>query len=384
MLDIQQVTEAINLYRRNKGFIKKLTRSEHPAITATAAYIATLRLHKKILSSEDLFTINRFFLLEHPVHPGKAAYKAWLDINYHYFCVLNHAQTLHLARLLKSPVPIKYAGFATCSQAGYQQFPEHFSKLMREQLDKKSNGEKMWEFFQVLSVAYQQNDFTEEYFPAFSKLCVEGMLNQHNIRIIQQSKQASLLAECLIKLKHTDTLTAENQLFISTYSQLFLIQVTQMLIVLDIAGLNTLTNREILASFPHPLPLRRAIAWLEKINALTQENFDVISAEANLSWLLALEEMPEALITEKTWQGLLNLSKKGEESEVRKNVKDYAELLKKQHREQIGNGILPNNKVIETQTIASTSAVANFFSVTPTMPFTPSAADEALKASIVP
>jgi hypothetical protein len=76
MLNIQQVTEVINLYRRNKGFIKKLTRTDHPAILATEEYLRALHLKNDILSNQNLFDINRFFLLDHPVKPGRASYTA--------------------------------------------------------------------------------------------------------------------------------------------------------------------------------------------------------------------------------------------------------------------------------------------------------------------
>jgi hypothetical protein len=277
-------------------------------------------------------------------------------------------------------VPIKYAGFTTCSKAGYQNFPEHFSKLMLEQLDNKSNVEKMQEFFQVLSQSYQDINFTDDRFIALSKLCIEGMLSQDYVNVIKQSGQANFLAKCLIKMKHTDTLTTENKNFIISYPGSLIIPVSHILIALDKAGLNTLANRESLASFPMPLPLHRTIKALEKKGLLTQENFDLISAENNLSWLLALEEMPEALITADIWQGLVNLSKNSNENDFKKDIKDYAEMLKnKLNVEQIKKDILASKEHIETQAVTSI-ARPRFFSVTPTS-LTPSAADEVPKVN---
>lgn len=85
-----------------------------------------------------------------------------------------------------------------------------------------------------------------------------------------------------------------------------------------------------MAHLPFPVPLHRTINCLDKKELLTQENFDFISAENNLSWLIALEEMPDELITAEIWQDLLNLSKKTNiENELRKDIKEYAEQLRK-------------------------------------------------------
>ncbi|MEN9450657.1 MAG: hypothetical protein RJA83_1275 [Pseudomonadota bacterium] len=363
MLNIQQVTEAINHYRHNKGILKKIRRTEHPAISATETYLHSLQSNKTLLSNQDLFKINCFFLLDHPVKPGKASYAAWLAINYQNFCALNFGQITRLSQLLPDPVPIKYSGFATCRKAGYGEFPEHFSKLSLEQLDNKSNAEKMQEFFQVLSQGYQENTLTDDRFLALSKLCVEGMLTQEHINAIKSNVQANFLAKCLIKMKHTDTLTPENQAFILAYPGSIIIPVTHILIALDKTGLNTLTNRKILADFSYPIALHRTIKCLEKNGLLTQENFDLISAEHNLSWLLALEEMPEALITAEVWQGLLNLSENSNENDFRKDIQAYAEVLKKKlNVERMEKDILDSEEHIETQAI---SPRTQFFSVTP-------------------
>jgi hypothetical protein len=370
MLNIQQVTEAIDLYRRNKGFIKKLTRTDHPAILAAEAYLKLLQLQKVLLSNQDLFNINRFFLLDHPVKPGTPAYAAWLFINYQNFCTLNYAQVTKLTKLLGDPVLIKKAGFATCSKAGYQKFPAHFSKLSLGQLDNRSNAEKMQEFFCVLSQCYLDDRFTDDCFLALSKLCVEGMLNQEYINTIKQSVQASFLVESLINLKHTDTLSAENQDFIIAYSGSMIVPVTNILIALDKTGLNTLTNRKILAGFSTPIPLHRIIQILVKNELLTQENFDLISAENNLSWLIATEEMPEELITTEIWQGLINLSKNSNENDFRKDIKAYADMLKKKLNDErkleleqkIEKANLASEDPIGAQAV---TARARFFSVTP-------------------
>lgn len=383
MLNIQHVTEVINHYHRNKGILKKIRRTEHPAIRATDEYLKSLKMHKDLLSNQDLFNINRIFLSDYPVTPGKASYVAWAHINYQNFCALNVGQVSRLAKLRSHPIPTKYSGFATCSKAGYQQFPGHFSSLSIEQLDKRSNAEKMLEYFQLLNRVYQKiklNDngtqdinlentdadeiiFNEDRFIALSKLCVEGMLTQTHIDAILQSNHANFLAKSLIYLKHTDTLTLENQQFILTYSGALIIPVTHILVNLDKAGLNTLANREIFAKFSIPYPLHRIIKCLEKIGILTQENFMLISAEKNLTWLLALEEMPEELITPEIWQELIHLSKICSENELRKNIKDYAELLKKKlNIEQIEKDILASEEQIETQVMTSST---RFFSVTP-------------------
>ena len=266
MPNIQQVNEVINRYRRNKGIMKKITRTDHPAIQATEVCLKSLQRDKDFLSSQDLFKINRFFVFDHRVKPGTASYQAWYAINYQNFCDLNRDQANHLTKLLGHPLPMKYSGFATCSKAGYQQFPEHFSKLTLQQLDNRSNAEKMQEFFQVLSQAYQENSLTDDSFLALSKLCVEGMLSQENVAHIRQSTHANFLAKCLISLKHSDILTEENRQFILTYSGSFIITVTQSLILLDKAGLNTLANRKILNDFSASIPLHHAIKFLEKKN----------------------------------------------------------------------------------------------------------------------
>lgn len=371
MLNIQQVIEVINRYHHNKSIIKKLARTEHPAIRATNEYLKSLKPEEDLFSNQDLFNINRFFLCDHPVKPGNASYKAWYAINYQNFCDLNLGQTNRLGQLLSHPVPVEYAGFATCSKAGYQQFPEHFSKLSVEQLDNKSNAKKMKEFFQFLSQVYkkinlsdasdQEIIFNEDHFLALSKLFVEGMSCQTYIDAILKSSRANFLAKCLIIMKHTDTLTLENQEFILTYSGGLIIPVTRCLVSLDKAGLNTSFNRTTLGSFSFPIPLQRIIKLLEKIELLTQENFDLISAENNLSWLLALEEMPEALITAEIWQGLVNLSQISHENEFRKDIKDYAEVLKKKlNVKQIEKDIMTSEDDIETQAVTSTT---RFFSV---------------------
>jgi hypothetical protein len=184
-------------------------------------------------------------------------------------------------------------------------------------------------------------------------------------------------------MKHTGTLTAENQQFISAYSGALIIPVTHMLIALEKAGLNTLTNRQSLANFSSPLPLHRAFEFLEKIDFLTQENFAVISTEDNLSWLLALEEMPKDLITAEIWQSLLNLLKTSNENDFKKDVKDYAEMLKKKlNVEQTEKGSLVSKEQVEPVE-PSSSARARFFSVTPVNP-QPAVTNAALKVSFVP
>ncbi|WP_342219378.1 hypothetical protein [Rickettsiella endosymbiont of Miltochrista miniata] len=383
MLNIQQVTEVINHYHQNKGILKKLARTEHPAIRATDEYLKSLKLHKGLLSNQDLFNINRFFLCDHPVKPGKASYEAWYTINYQNFCALNFGQANQLGQLLSYPVPIKYAGFATCGKAGYQQFPEYFSKLTLEQLDNKSNAEKMQEFFQVLNQCYQENNFTGDCFLALSKLCVEGMLSQEYINAIKSNVQANFLAKCLIKMKHTDTLTPENQAFILAYRGSIIIPVTHILIALDKTGLNTLANRKILADFSYPIALHRTVKLLEKLDLLTQENFDLISSENNLSWLLALEEMPEELITAEVWQGLLNLSENSNENDFRKDIQAYAEVLKKKlNVECMKKDILASEDHIETQAVTSI-ARSRFFSVAPAN-LTPPAKEEMPKVNFAP
>lgn len=368
MLNIQQVTEAIHRYRRDKGILKKLRRSDHPAILATEAHLQSLQRDEVVLFNQDLFTINRFFVHEYPVKPGTAAYAAWYAINYQNFCALNYDQVTRLTQLLSFPVPLKYAGFTTCAKAGYQQFPTHFSKLTREHLDKKSNTEKMQKYFQVLSKAYQQSSFSDDHFLAFSKLCVEGMLNQDYIDIIQKSSQANFLAKCLIRMKHTDALTSENQQFLIAYSGTFIIPVTQMLIALDKAGLNTSINRQIVADFSNPLPLQRAFKYLERAELLTQEYFDLISAEENLSWLFSLEEMPEDLITAEVWQGLVKLLENSNENDFRRDFKEYAQMLKKQlNRQQRGKDALVSEVGLDNQGRPSTSTGC-FFSVMPVNP----------------
>ncbi len=294
MLNIQQVTEAINLYRQNKGFIKKLTRTDHPAIRATEIYLNSLQAHKQ-LSNQDLFIINRFFIIDHPVQLGKAAYEVWSTIN-------------------------------------YQNFIKQFSKLSVEPLDSKRNSEKMQEFFHVLSQCYLEDSFTNDCFLALGKLCAEGMLNQEYIDVMRQSAQASFLASCLIEMKRTDTLTTENQNFIISYSGPAMVRVTEILIVLEKKGL------------------------------LTQKNFDLISAENNLSWLIALEEMPEELITPKTWQGLVNLSKISNEKEFKKDIQNYVKVLKgKLNDEPMQEDSLVNDEVKTQATKATTSQLRHSF-----------------------
>lgn len=368
MFNIQQVTEAINLYRQNKGFIRKLNRTDHPAIVATEAYLKSLQLHEGLLSNQDLFNINRFFLLNHPVKPGRASYTTWFSINYQNFCALNYGSVKKLAELLGYPVSIKYAGFATCSKAGYQKFPDHFSKLTLDQLDNRSNTEKMQEFFQVLRQCYLENNFTDDNFLALSKLCIEGMLTQEYITAIKKSNQANFLAICLIKMKHTNTLTTENQNFIISYPKAITIPVAQILIALDKSGLNTLTNRKILADFSMPIPLYRVIKLLEKLALLTQENFDLISAEKNLSWLIALEGIPDELVTPEIWEGLRNFLKNESDSydAFRKDIKEYADMLKKKlNVEQIKNDILASEDPIKIQAVSTSTARSRFFSVEP-------------------
>lgn len=364
MLNIQQVTEVINTYRRTKGIIKKLTRSDHPAILATEVYLNSLQPQDDILSNQDLFNINRFFINEYPVKPGKAAYSAWFAINYQIFCALNYSQVMKLAELQGHAVPLDCAGFATCRKAGYKNFPGHFSKLALEQLDDRSNAEKMQEFFYVLRQVYPHSSFTDINFIGLSKLCIEGLIDPMYIEDFLRSIHADELAKSLIKLKYTDTLTTENQNFILFYSGSFIIPITSMLIALDKANLNTLANREILASFPFPLTLKHTIKLLEKMELLTQENFDFIQSETNRSWLSALEEMPEELITTEIWQGLINLSKTSHANDFRKAIKDYAEVIKKKLNLEIAKDILASEDQIETQASSST-ARARFFSVTP-------------------
>jgi hypothetical protein len=381
MLNIQQVTEVINTYRRTKGIIKKLTRTDHPALCATEAYLNSLQHPNDLLSNQDLFNINRFFLLDHPVKPGKAAsYAAWFTLNYQNFCVLNYDRVTQLSELQGYPVAIEHAGFATCSKTGYQNFPEHFSKLSLEQLDNRSNAEKMQEFFNVLSQVYQYSSFTDDCFLALTKLCIEGLIDQACIEDLIRSTHADELAKSLIKLKHTDTLTTENQNFIMFYSGSFIIPITEMLISFEKANLNTLPNREILASFPFPAALQRTIKLLEKMDLLTQENFDLIQSETNRSWLLALEEIPEELITAEIWQSLLTVSKTSHGNECRKDIKDYVVLLKKKlNAEQIKKDILASPEPVKTQ-----ATPAHFFSVTPANLAAPSAGDVAPKVSFVP
>ncbi len=380
MLTIQEVTEVISQYRRNKGFIKKITRTDHPAILAAETYLNSLQRENNFLSNQDLFKINRFFLLEHPVKPGKASYTAWAAINYQNFCALNYGLVKRLTELLKRPVPIKYTGFATCNKAGYQYFSEHFAKLTLEQLDSRSNAEKIHEFFQVLTQSYQENSLNDDRFLAFSKLCVEGMLTPEYVNLIKQSKQADFLAKCLIKMKHTDTLTTKNQDFILIYPGTFIIPITHTLIALDKAGLNTSFNRAMLGGFSSPIPLHRTVRCLEKKQLLTQENFGLISAESNIFWLLALEEMPEELISTEVWDGLVNLSQICNENELRKNIRDYAELLKKQlNVQQIEKDVLASENQIETQA----ATTPHFFSVTP-VNLSPSTEDEVPKVNFAP
>lgn len=334
MLSIQHLTDAINFYHRHKGLIKKITGSKHSAILATETYLKSLQPDTNLISTQDLLTINRFFLFDHPVQPGKAAYETWLYINYHYFCDLNFAQVDQLAQLLNGSVPLKRAGFATCNEAGYQKFPENFSKLTLEQLDNRSNAEKMREFFNVLSVAYQHNNFSEDGFVALSKLCVQGMLNQDIINFIMQNKQPNLFAECMIMMKHSDILTPENQ--------------------------------QILIDFPYLQASLRAMLCLDKIGLLTPENFAEISGDNYHAWLLALEEMPEDLITPEVWRGLLNLLKNSDISDFKNDIKEYAEMLMQEvNVEQMEKVSLISEEAQATQSRPSTSRL---FLVSPVNP----------------
>lgn len=319
MLNIQDVTNAIRHYRRNKSFIKKLTRTDHPAIGATEAYLNSLPDRgNNLFSNQNLFTLNRFFVLDHPVKPGHAAYKAWVSINYQNFSGLNEVKATQLLR---------------------------------------NNPERMQEFFQVLAQAYSETNLTEDVFIALCKLCVEGMLSQDYVNAIKRSQQANCLAESLITLKDSGSLTAENQNFIVAYSELPnlpvtpLFLLTPMLIALDKAGLNTCPNREILGNFSHPFPLHGALRCIEKIGLLTQENFNFISAENNLFWLLALKEMPEELITVDVWEGLVGLSKTSNETNFSKDIKDYARSLEKRRLKAEGTekDTLASGRSMETQ-----------------------------------
>ena len=297
-MNIQHVTDAIQHYRRNKGFIKKLTRTDHLAIRATEAYLNTLQTTTG-LSNLDLFNINRFFLQDHPVKPGHASYEVWLAINYQNFCDLNFVQAT--------------------------------------QFDKSKKGQ-MLEFFKVLSLGYQQDNLTEDCFLAFSQLCA------------------------------ADTFSAENQDFIITYSGLLIIPITSLLIALDKTGLNTLTHREILANFPFPVALNRITQCLEKLNLLTQENFDLISSENNLAWVIALEEIPESLITAEVWHDLVSLSKTSHERDFRKEIKDYVDALKKKlNSEEIEEVSLVSEGQADPIEPAS-SVRARFFSAAPANP----------------
>lgn len=284
MLNIQHVTDAIHHYHRNKGFIKRILNSSHLAIRATETYLQALQKNKDLISDADLLTINRFFLLDHPVQPGKAAYETWRFINYHYFCDLNAVSIAQLAPLTH------------CDNASVQRSPEDFSKLALAQLDKRSNAKKMREFFKVLRLAYQQNNLTEDGFVALSKLCIEEMLSQDYANLIQQNKQANFLAECLIMMKHHDILTHDNQ--------------------------------QTLIDFAYLQPLHRTMVCLARIGILTQKNFSVISADNNHQWLLALEEMPEDLITPGVWEGLLNLLRNNGITDFKKDIEAYTEMLR--------------------------------------------------------
>lgn len=334
MLDIQKVNDTITLYRRNKGFIKKLIRSDHSAILATEAYLKSLQ-NNTLLSHQDLFSINRFFLLDHPIKSATAAYTAWLTINYLYFCELNSVQVHKLAQLLQTMVPLKYAGFTTCSKAGYQKFPENFSKLTLEQLDNRKNSDKMAEFFKVSSKAFQQNKCTEDGFVALSKLCVEGMLNQANVDHIQQSSHPKLLAECLILMKHSNILTPENQ--------------------------------QIVIGFPYLQQLQHTMICLEKIGLLTQEDFAMISKENNHPWLLALEEMPKELVSTRIWEGLVNLLKNSDINDFKTDIKAYADMLKQDVTiEQMEKISLADEDIAKKiQATSSQVSTSRLFSVSP-------------------
>jgi hypothetical protein len=315
MPNIQHVTDAINHYRGNKSFIKKLMRTDHLAIHATEAYLNALPASTS-LSNFDLFCINHFFLRDHPIKPKGAAYKAWLAINYQNFCDLNFVQAT--------------------------------------QFDKSKKGQ-MLEFFNVLSLAYQQKNLTEDRFLAFSQLGA------------------------------ADALSAENQDFIMTYSGRLIIPITSLLIALDKAGLNTLTNREILGKLDFPTPLSHAIQLLEKLEPLTQENFDFISAKDNLAWVTALEEMPESLMTAEVWPDLVSLSQTSPERDFRKDIKDYVDALKKKLKsDQIEEASLVTTAQVELGSSSPTSS--RFFSETPANP-TPSVEsvkDDVPKVSFAP
>lgn len=91
----------------------------------------------------------------------------------------------------------------------------------------------------------------------------------------------------------------------------------------------------------------------------------MISAENNLYWLLALEEMPGELITAEVWEDLVNLSKTSNENDFRKDIKDYVEMIKKKLTVEIEKDMLASEEQIETQAAISTSSArARFFSVT--------------------
>jgi hypothetical protein len=91
MLNIKQINEIINIYQRNKGILKKITRTDHPTISATKDYLSALRNYSVLepLSIQDLLSINDFFCKDFPVEPGQAAFAAWVSINHQHFCALN-------------------------------------------------------------------------------------------------------------------------------------------------------------------------------------------------------------------------------------------------------------------------------------------------------
>ena len=270
MLNIQKVIDVINHYHRNKGFIKKITRSSHPAIQATETYLQSLQAEQPervLMSDQDLFIINGFFLVDYPVQTRKAAYKAWCAINYHSLGQGDSVQNIQQASL-----------------------------------DKHSNTKKMMdEFFKVCRDAYQHNNLTEEGFVALRQLCAEGMLTTDLVNLVHHSQQAALLVDCFILLIRNNLLTPQNQ--------------------------------QMVVEFPFLQQLQHTMICLEKIGLLTQKNFATISAESNQIWLLALAEMPEDLFTAEVWEGLLNLLRNADVRNFKTDVNKYVQLLKEERAE---------------------------------------------------